>query len=151
MDLMEFIRKNVQETATNVYSEAEINLPTSRTERMAMLVHAILFHADVPERQAGVHARVTGQLCRSPQTTLLDPADPDCIWQWARHVNEDGVANEQCGWMQFQPPFLLAAEHVYLGVVQTNGLADLRWAGVTLGYTLSRITTEEFIAALVPY
>jgi len=158
MPYMEFLRKYLKETAANTWTCEEIPTPASKTELMAVLIHQIRFWIPMPAARDGLRCEFMAQLISRDSNEPLSADDPGYIHGVCTAI-ECGTAEgtlDEYEWtrmqgaetLYFNPPLLYAKDKLYLGVKGTNLLVPYD-AVVVIGYTLERVSREEFIAALV--
>ncbi|MBA7550795.1 hypothetical protein ES705_43318 [subsurface metagenome] len=150
---MEFLRGKAQQTANNTYAETQIPTPTSKTENMAMLIHSVEL---VPSALAPITpanaAVMEAHLAKRTQAAVITLIDPDLIANY--HVltilnavfNELAFRGEQK--QTFDPPLLYPHANLFLGI-STSGFASTRFVECRIGYTLEKVSREDFISALV--
>ena len=151
---MEYLHGKILQSAINVYEEVEIRTPSSKTEVLATLIHEVDFHVSGFEAGATV-ADVDAFQCRltkKPQTTNIFLDNPDLIayyelWAILGTVFNSFWENGARIW-KFDPPILYPRDAMYLAV-KTQGFAMVRAVYARVGYTLERVSSEDFIAALV--
>ncbi len=155
--LMEFIRGAVTQSGTNTFTEVEIPTPVSRSEKLAMLIWNIHLFTGVPEQLDGAGSSVTAQLTSGSQTAILPWEDDEVLHHIAKQANQDaqGTLSEFIlAWeagpqmIQFAPPRLYTKSGLFLGI-NSVGATAVRAAACRVGYTLERVPSETFIAALV--
>jgi len=160
MAFMEFVRDIVTETAANTYTESEFAVPTSKTEELAMLIWEIKTQLDRPSIEDGetntLHAQVTdrsetaiqgiervGQIIlhrRASDAGAISGALSDYL-----DLRESGGDVQTVKW---DPPILYAKSTMFLSLagIGNSGAKSVR---AKVGYTLERVSREEFIEALV--
>ncbi|MBA7586626.1 hypothetical protein ES708_28629 [subsurface metagenome] len=150
---MEYLRQTVTQSGANAYTEHEIATPTSKTENMAMLIHSIEFSASrfveaAPANGDAIQLQVTS----THQNSITEIADPDCIALYEVFVHLNAVFNtiftHGAHHIKFDPPLLYPKAHLYLAV-GSNGLAAAIAGQFRIGYTLEKVSREDFISALV--
>jgi len=156
---MEFLRNRVKQVSVNVHAEEEIPTPCSTTENMAMLIHWVFFHTDDPQSDEGSYGAITTYLARHSQSGGIAMQDPDCIAAYQQTIaigRYEGTLSEYYEYYEdpqvlvFDPPVLYAKSVIYhgIGTVQQPGAA-LKTSDVAIGYTLEKVSKDDFIAALV--
>ena len=150
---MEFLRARALQAAINTYAETQIPTPTSKTENMAMLIHSIeivpaMLHALAPANADMIEMH----LAKTSQTDVLTLDDPDVLAYYHCMTVLDAVfgALAERGEQKqtFDPPILYPKANLYLGV-SSVGMASVRFGEVRIGYTLEKVSREDFISALV--
>jgi len=120
---------------------------------MAMLIHSIEMYPSklvdaVPAAADYVQMQITGR----PKTTHSQISDPDCLAAFQSKTVLNAVINaiEMTGSMinKFDPPILYPKAHIYCSL-NTNGMATAFAGHFRLGYTLEKVSREDFISALV--
>ncbi len=150
---MEYLRAYPSQAVINTYVEVQMATPSSKTENMAMLIHSIEFHplALVDVAPANLDA-VMGQLTKVPKSTIYDINDPDVIAIYKAITVLNAVMNDvvEIGTQKqtFDPPILYPKASLYVGF-NTVGLTTVKKLAVRIGYTLEKVSREDFISALV--
>jgi len=150
---MEYLRANVLQTAINVFTEKEIRCPTSKTENMAMLIHEIEIHPLILIDAAPANADIVhGQVTKKSKDAIALLYDPDVLSIFSTYTALNAVFNQLLyrGTMtrKFDPPILYPRASMFLGV-HTAGMAATVRIAVRIGYTLEKVSREDFISALV--
>ncbi len=159
MPFMEFIRDSVTESAANTYTETEIKTPASRTEKLAMLIWQMEIEAGLPDIEDAQSNATLTQLVKTTQNTGLGLQDEDLLMRVNKLANVGTVQGSLTEFQRYQeldasviryfdPPILYAKAEMFLGIVG-SGNAAAGSSGARVGYTLERVASEEFIAALV--
>lgn len=157
---MEFLGVESGQIAFNaagygVYTEVPIPLPTSQTEKLALLVHQVEFRLGHPSFTDTKMTSVACYLTKSHQTGPITLVDPDLLAQFFWHVSVNqvaasGISEWQDGvriW-RFDPAVLIARDHLYMGGRTFQETAN-QVCQVRIGYTLEKVSQDAFIAALV--
>jgi hypothetical protein len=150
---MEYMRAKVEQAVINTYYEVQLATPSSKTENMAMLIHSIEFHplALVDVAPANLDAAM-GQVSKVSKTTIYDIADPDIIALYKSITVLNAVINGmyEVGTQKqtFDPPLLYPKANLYVGF-NTVGFTTVKKLSVRIGYTLEKVSREDFISALV--
>ncbi len=150
---MEFLRARVTQPTMNLYEELQMPTPTSKTENMAMLIHSVEF---IPSTLTAVAPAANDfiylHLSKASQTTIKTIEDPDTIaaYQVITVINATLLAITELGEKthKFDPPILYPKSQLYVGLM-TNGMAAAKYGDVRVGYTLEKVSREDFISALV--
>ena len=150
---MEYLRARVTMTAANTYTEVILQTPTSKTENMAMLIHTIEFEParlidSTPEDQAEMRM----QVCKNPQDDSVQISNSDQLANWKTRFHLAAVTN----WLtskganihKFSPPILYPKSQIYFGM-GTLSFISANLGHVKIGYTLEKVSREDFISALV--
>jgi len=159
---MEFLTHEVEESAAGTQTWSSFGIPTSAFDNYAMLVHLVAFSKVSPERidatfcshQAAIATR------QPPALDGVDGAVHSDILAWIAMVNSLGQAQGTLSeyglawliggalvWL-FNPPILVATDTLWHGVFSTGG-TTAQVSAVRVGYTLEKVTREQFVAALV--
>ncbi|MBA7550220.1 hypothetical protein ES705_42730 [subsurface metagenome] len=150
---MEYLRQEVKMTTINTFTEVAIATPTSKTENMAMLIHSIELQPVIqvdgePTELDSVALCVT----KTHQTGPVKISDPDCIATFIARTKLAAVFNAliHIGSQEtkFDPPILYPKSHLYLSIYST-GMALVSTGNFRIGYTLEKVSREDFISALV--
>jgi len=155
---MEFITGYVTESAANTWTTAAIEVPTSKELTMAMIIHQVEMDIEPPEHTAVGGTVVMGYLIdddledrpmfdnthviyAKDQALYMDAAVAEVAWASAEtHILGGRVQT-------WQPGILYAKKKIYVGC-EGVGQASAKTVRVRIGYTLEKVTTEQFIAAL---
>ncbi len=155
---MEFLRGAVTLATANVFLEAEIPTPVSRSEKLAMLIWSIecplLTPAQIEDGQENA-ARV--QLASESQDAIQPAEDDDILFSMQRVALQQAQGSlteflqtqiHGVPWITYQPPVLYTKSSLFLGL-DSIGVTQLVSAVIRVGYTLERVPSDIFIAALV--
>lgn len=151
---MEFLHARAQEDTIGVFKETEIHTPTSKTEKMAMLIHKVMFEGDDTQcEDPGWHATIIG-LWNQSGSLGVGINDPRTMMIWKRFQRKSVNFQEmEMGprVFDFDPPILYARSSIYLGIRQTNSGAGVavKTGDVIIGYTLEKVSERDFISALI--
>lgn len=150
---MEFLRSKATQTAINTYIEEQIPTPTSKTENMAMLIHSVeLIPLSLVDTTPTNADSVSVHLARKSSTFTLTLSNPDLIAYFnavtALNAIFNGVSIRGQQKTTFDPPLLYPKANLYLGM-NTVGMATVKYAECKIGYTLEKVSREDFISALV--
>ena len=156
---MEFITHQVEETTLGTQAWGQIVLPTSANELLALLLHDVTFHRVGCDRLDGKTTQMVEAIAlrQPPSYEGLNAGQyPDVIADVSMLVSTNIINAEGYIWYyqagrlhwHFDPPILIAQDHLYHGVVGIENTA-LRVGMVRLGYTLEKVSREAFIASLV--
>ena len=157
MAFLEFVRNQVTESGANTYTEDEVQMPTSRTERLAMLIWSIQMEISFPDIEDAQGNRVDSHLADSEATARQRYHNTGVLFAGAWETSAGAAAgtlseymfNEKTGplYVRFDPPVLYAKSTIFHGIVGI-GNSSVKTAQVMIGYTLEKVSTEAFIAAL---
>ncbi len=159
MGFLEFLRGRVTETAANTFTEVEITTPASRTESLAMLIHQVKFATSMPDTEDAQQNTVETQLTKTTQSAIIN-IDNDAQIDAHTIIEAAGVVQGSLSeyyrletqgigtWRHFHPAILYPRAGIFLGV-QGTGNANARTGQIQIGYTLERVSKDDFIAALV--
>ena len=159
---IEFLRALNMMDTPNTYREVPIPCPTSKTEQMAMLIHEVIFRPPTLETGTGKSPKKTpgiadlesysAQLMGQSQGGIRNLDHKDMIATLFRKVSLGAVWHwlheEMPAYWRFDPPILYPRANLYFGVL-TSGFAAAANFAIRIGYTLQRVSKEDFIAALV--
>ncbi|MBA7703987.1 hypothetical protein ES703_112784 [subsurface metagenome] len=150
---MEYLRQRVAQTAANSFTEIEIATPTSKTENMAMLIHSIeLYPSSYTDPAPADSDWVALTVANKHHTGNLQISDPECLAQFKALMTLGAVTNliEYAGSQEtkFEPPLLYPKAHLYLSI-KSEGFAAALIGMFRIGYTLEKVSREDFISALV--
>ncbi|MBA7553689.1 hypothetical protein ES705_46285 [subsurface metagenome] len=150
---MEFLRAIVTQTAINTFAEVQIPTPTSKTENMAMLIHSIQMQPNnlVDTTPTNLDT-VSVQMSKVSKTGVKFIHDPDILAFYQALTNLDtvynGVTFKGHEIQTFDPPILYPHANLYFGIY-TVGLTNVEIGRCRIGYTLEKVSREDFISALV--
>ncbi|MBA7709591.1 hypothetical protein ES703_118512 [subsurface metagenome] len=150
---MEYLRANAIQTTMNVYVETQIPTPTSKTENMAMLIHSIELHPSTPADAAPANGdTVSLQLSKTSKSAIMTLAVADIIAKYKVQTvtNATYLQLYEIGQQKqtFDPPILYPHANLYFAT-NTVGFAAVTSAYIRIGYTLEKVSREDFISALV--
>jgi hypothetical protein len=159
---LEWLTGHYAESAANTVTEHQIGLPTSKNENLAMLIHSVIFDRLDCDRIDETRTSCAAWLSlRNGYTGGFDAEGAD--YQniaWAKRElscgEEQGTLSEYVvdygdrAYVErkFDPPVLVAQDFAYVGVRgENNGPA--RDIVCRIGYTLEKVSSQDFISALV--
>ena len=150
---MEFLRGYALQTAANAYKETQIPCPTSKTESMAMLIHSIELSPSLLCDSAPANLdTITLHLSKVSKTSATTILSPDVLAYYRTMTILNAVSNHITIFGEqkqtFDPPILYPHTNLYLGLLSA-GLTAVMNATVRIGYTLEKVSREDFISALV--
>ena len=158
MPYMEFLRGIIKQTALNAYAQVAIRTPTSKTEVMAMLIHDIELIQECPEVIDATITVLRYHIADRTHTFVRGQEVEGVLIFTSIGVNAgatQGTLSEYMSiWQEgspyrhFDPPVLYARDEIYLGM-ESVACTGLHMGVVQIGYTLERVSREDFIAALV--
>jgi len=149
---MEFLRGKIAMIGAKTYAEVEIRTPVSRTEELAMLIHMIEAKVvKVPMVSTETNDALC-HLCDRPSDDIRGVEEPECLFHHLVFSDFETSAvqffAQEIRVQLFNPPILYAKDALYLGVNSTH-LMNLSTATMRIGYTLERVSSKDFIAALI--
>lgn len=151
---MEKMGGTVTEAVADTYNNAEIVTPASKTEKMAMLIHAVFFFIPRPFAVVTINTEIGAQLHSFDSTALLNAFQDGYVAGSNRNrftgaAVGDGTEQWQIPAAQyFSPPILYAKSSIWLacmGVLTTQ----TNTCDVAIWYTLETVSKDDFIDALV--
>ena len=154
MPFMEFLRGRVTMTETEQYTQQEIRTPVSKTEELAMLIHQVQLKIPYPPVDENAIRENMIALQDRSATEILEMDDPSSImWHltFTSHTAITGLlywVPEIARWY-FNPPILYARDTIWLAIDSTCPTA-FPVGLCQIGYTLERVSSKDFIAALIP-
>ena len=157
MPFMEFLRGKIGQVTVGAYAEVEIRTPVSRTEELAMLIHMIECKLITVPIVAGAVTRSFCHLCDRPSTEIRGIEEPECLFHHLVFTDAEAMADtsklvqflaNEIRVQLFNPAILYAKDAIYLGVNNENTPISTT-ATVRIGYTLERVSSKDFIAALI--
>lgn len=148
---MEWMRLRAATITNDTYREQEWETPTSKTEKMAMLIHKIQFHIDDITGMANDDEIDVDLHDRAGQVEVLNYDDSGLIEKMNYFLKLTTSGAEEVGMIReinYSPPILYAKKKMYSGI-NSAGMGALTGCDVRIGYTLEKVSQENFIAALV--
>ncbi|MBA7708002.1 hypothetical protein ES703_116889 [subsurface metagenome] len=150
---LEFLRANVRQSAADAYTEKEVATPASKTETMAMLIHSIELYPEAQidgEPVQGDHIDV--HVSKASKTITGNISDPDilAVYITTTHLAAifHGITHTGAQKYVFDPPILYPKSSIFIAIDGT-GLAATITGHFRIGYTLEKVSREDFIDALV--
>lgn len=161
-EFMEFIVDGVAITGAgpgggySAVAEAEINMPVSENENLAVCIHHVDFYPSTLVPEDASQNELEGGLSRRSgfQTTTRD-----LIAQYAviyTNGQAQGTLTEYAHMVErgsrlwdFAPPILIAQRTLYFFARNFNNVTQTM--NVRIGYTIRKVSKDVFIAALVSY
>ncbi len=146
---MEFMRMETARAAgpSEVLSEG-FDTPTSKTEKMAMLIHQIHLFCPIAKTADG-EVKVAISEHELELSSDVDLGEPGVITKMECFAlttpAEIHPVEHQITY--YRPPILYAKRKIWL-TVNVEGATNKK-ASATVGYTLEKVTQEDFISALV--
>ena len=166
---MEFISWNISgavDQGNATWAMDTIKLPVSGTELLALLIHSIHIetgHVSLELYKAGGEYRQIASLSlRKPAygevVERFDPAGlafiNHCVVMVETALSNFGyMARPTVEYKTFDPPILIAQSEIYVsGEVRSTVAQDQQMAcSGRIGYTLEKVSKDDFIAALVRF
>ncbi|MBA7556203.1 hypothetical protein ES705_48902 [subsurface metagenome] len=150
---MEFLRALVVQTAINTYQEIQMPTPTSKTENMAMLIHSIeLYPTNILAGSIANGDVLHAHLSKTTKTAPGKVADADILAEYRAYAALAEIFHDTVymGSQKhtFDPPILYPHANLY-AAIQTTGFTSVVSLNVRVGYTLEKVSREDFISALV--
>ena len=128
-----FVNGNVTESANNTFTQIEISLPLDSLNQEGILVHAVYFSGDEPERVVNALSRVRTQVTATSKTAIVGANDSNLLSMNQKYVlggaaefsgphvidviasNEPYQASDNLG--------LVATDNLYFAIQGTNQTA----------------------------
>ena len=153
---MEFIRGQLYTSAANTFTEDEVQLPTSQSEKLAMLIHQIDIDLIAVDRIDATYVEKGGGLgLYSGGARALCCAGALCYDTLALSCSETAdkflATFGRTTWEHKYDPPILVAQSVLYAKIQTLGFPGTTYFSYRIGYTLEKVASEAFIAALVRF
>lgn len=163
MPFMEF-RGIYVESAAGLWTTGEMGVPTSKTEKMALLMHVVWLLVNAPDPVDAKIRETDVQLLKEDSNAAVDIqewnylAGQNRAWDAGRAegtLSEYSRSQDQQMVIQyFSPPVLIARDSLWVGTRGKENGVEANYAAVVtsavrIGYTLEKVPTAEFIAALV--
>jgi hypothetical protein len=150
---MEFLRATISQSATNAYAQIQIPTPTSKTENMAMLIHSIeLLPTNLVAAAPATTDHVRAHLASKSKTSVSTIVDPDVLAYYKAFTSLNAVFNDTLFFGEqkqtFNPPILYPHANLF-AAIQSMGFAAVITLTCRIGYTLEKVSREDFISALV--
>lgn len=154
---MEYLRGRITEAVSGTYAEVELKTPSSKTEKLAMLIHQVIWDGDDLLCAAGEWMQIRAALQRRTKTGIPGGiSNSDVVCQWKRFFRDIGPGtayqSEQSPWIvEFDPPQLYAKDSIFLSMLKTYQTTPggTKTVDVAIGYTLDKVSESDFIDALV--
>ncbi|MBA7707494.1 hypothetical protein ES703_116367 [subsurface metagenome] len=153
---MEFLRGRLTETISGTYCETEIRTPASKTEKMAMLIHKVVFDGDDLVCANDEWMQIRAALQKRSKTGIpggISNSDVVCQWKrFFRNIAQTSSQTEGGPWeIDFDPPVLYAKDGIWLAMLKTylTTAGGTKTVDVMIGYTLEKVAAQDFIDALV--
>ncbi len=146
---MEFMRLETERASgpDEVLSQG-FDTPTSKTEKMAMLIHQIHLFCPIAKTAEGeCKAAVSEQ--QLELSSDVDLGEPHVITKMECFAltTPPEVHPVEHQFSYYSPPILYAKRKIWLTIAVAG--ATNKKASATIGYTLEKVTQEDFISALV--
>ena len=150
---MEFLRARLVMTAANTFAQIQIPTPTSKTENMAMLIHQIEFEPSIQVDSVPTDGdSITVHLAKVSKSAPSGIHEPDSLAYLHIMTNLAAIFHALtvtgAPLHKFDPPILYPHANLYGGVT-TVGFTAACAATFRIGYTLEKVSREDFISALV--
>ena len=150
---MEYLRADILMKAANSFTQVTIPTPTSKTETMALLIHSVEFEASrAIDTTPADNDAVMMQIADASQIDAIYLSDKDCLARYSTIYSLGAVTTvlheKQAPKTTFDPPLLCAKANVYFGM-KSAGMTAALYGYVRIGYTLEKVSREDFISALV--
>ncbi|MBA7683265.1 hypothetical protein ES703_91627 [subsurface metagenome] len=150
---MEFLRHENPGAADGILEEIAINLPTSGNENLAVLIHQIDLMVTIPS--GGTENLGAVSLVSYIHAAEKFPSSNEAGMLMKREVymvvsGEAGQffqVNQEHFMKYFSPPLLVAKDKIYILSKATG--CEGKSVKVIIGYTLEKVTKDDFIDALV--
>jgi hypothetical protein len=141
----------VTESAAGTYTEEEVLVPASKVESYVMAVWEVDF-----ELPANVDALADSDimqcvLCKNPQGDMPDFGSTDVIAkvkQVFKITTTGATEYDAIKRIKFARPYYIAKQKLYFGAKTTGSAAAKTYKG-RIGYTMKKVSKEDFIDALV--
>lgn len=155
---MEFLRGRLTETVSGTYCEVELKTPASKTEKLAMLIHKVIFDGDDLVCAADEWMAIRAALQARTKTGIPGGiSNSDVIVQWKRFYRSIGATPDSMQFeyspqvIDFDPPILYAKDSIFLAMLKTylTTAGGTKTVDVMIGYTLDKVSDSDYIAALV--
>lgn len=154
---MEYLRARHTSTGVTVVTTA-VETPISKTEELAMLIHEINLYCAEPNFTLATRNNqylVVSKRSHEGDAALQGYGNQDCL-HFRTLIAAEGIAAgtqraEQQGEVQkrFDPPLLYSKSQIYIESLQSAaGMQDAQ-VECSIGYTLEKVSRDDFIDALV--
>lgn len=152
-----YVNGNLSESAPGTYSELEISLPLDSLNREGVIVHAVYFSGDEPERLVNQMSRIRMQVTTTSKTSIVGANDANLLSRQEKYVlggvaefsgphTIDVIASNE-PYQESDNLGLIATDNAFLGIQSTNQAAS---KAVQVRLVCSRIKmTADAYAALV--
>ena len=148
---LEWLRMTIVEIGANTFTEVEQRTPVSKTEKLAMLIHRVELEIG-GEFEMNDGDEVNIQLADEHQVAEITISNAHLVAKSGFRADgaAAGAVVNTPYVIVFEPPQLYSKSSIFLGgngLSQTNPLVyDGR-----IGYTLEKVDSDAYIAALVQY
>ena len=152
-----FVNGNLTETTPGTFAQQEISLPLDSLNREGVIVHAVYFSGDEPERLVNQLSRIRMQVTATSKTGIVGANDANLISRQEKyvlggaaefsgpHVIDVIASNEP--YQESDNLGLIATDNVFLGIQSTNQSAG-KAAQVRLVCSRIKLSADAY-AALV--
>ena len=155
---MEFLRGVVTCGAITVTTTI-IPTPVSATEEYGILLHKIMIQPSIPSFSAGIVTLNHHALCSESHDGGVTPGyeDPSLLYRHDQRANEGIVVGASSRMplsptvVEFDPPILYTKKNLYWEAERNVAGAGGAEASIAIGYTLEKVSREDFISALVSF
>ncbi|MBA7706001.1 hypothetical protein ES703_114845 [subsurface metagenome] len=150
---MEFLTLFHRGGAAGILTEGEIPLPTSANENLAVLIHQIDLMVTIPSDGIENLGALSTVSYIHMAESFPNSAMPGMLIKREVYMVESGVTgqhfqvNQEHFMKYFDPPVLVAKNKLYV-IQKSAGCAD-KSVDAVIGYTLEKVSKDDFIDALV--
>ena len=152
----------VEVDGTVNWAKYAIDMPVSENENLACLVHYLWM---MPRSLAAYVKTAVGSYGSVAMLSLWEPlSNADVVdgmkrqgvIHWIDDVYSVAVAGQACGWttqktnpIYFDPPILIAQRRLWFSAGQAGANDETIVAGFNIGFTVEKVSRDDFISALV--
>lgn len=148
------IRGRITQTVLNTFEQNTINLNLDTLSREILVVLRCDIDTSDPDSVAGAFSSCNASLANANQTSTINIDDSDCIAATNKATISDGVssvayANQEPESMvsSQDPLFIVATDHLYLGVNTTNAV-NLKTAYFVIQARRAKANADTYAALL---
>ena len=81
-----YVNGNVTETGANTYTQTEISLPLDSLNREGIIVHAVYFSGEEPERIANALSQIRMQVTSTSKTAMVGVNDANLLSRQEKYI-----------------------------------------------------------------
>ncbi|MBA7549991.1 hypothetical protein ES705_42496 [subsurface metagenome] len=146
---MEFMRIETSPAETGEIVSEGFDTPASRTEKMAMLIHQIHLFCPISKTADGEVKTSIGDR-EATEVSDVDIGEPGVITKMECYTltAPEQVQTNEHQMTYYDPPILYAKRQIWASVANSGSVGGKR-CSAHIGYTVEKVSQEDFISALV--